>query len=247
MRNPPNQNSTGGGHRYPAPHLSPATPLDIPVLAEVIIAAHTQDLFGWLSFPSEADKRNAVAILIKDLEKGLANPGIRVVKAVDVESGEIAAVAVWKFRGHRFDEIEEGLDVLSLLSGVGTRAEDPRKRMGDYLGMKFLEFFTAWSDSTKHLYLAFLMTAPRFQRRGYGTALLKWGHEIADKGGLPLFLVASPVGHPLYLHQGWKDVHEYINLDLKEWVEGASGGDRGWGTYTFYPMMKLPVTGEKER
>lgn len=114
------------------------------------------------------------------------------------------------------------------------------KDIEKYVGSQMRAFFDSWTDPTKHIYLAFLMTDPRFQRRGIGTAMLDWGHRRADKDEVPSFLVASPFGHGLYLKVGWKDVETPIELDLKDWVPDAQNGDMGWGTYKFYYMIRMP-------
>ncbi|KAH8769379.1 hypothetical protein F5882DRAFT_302053, partial [Hyaloscypha sp. PMI_1271] len=92
--------------------------------------------------------------------------------------------------------------------------------------------------------LVLLMTDPAFQRRGIGTALLKWGHALADAEQVPCFLCASPFGWPLYRALGWHQVGEEVVVDLKEFVKYAEGGDQGWGVYKMRFMLRLPrVTG----
>jgi hypothetical protein len=50
------------------------------------------------------------------------------------------------------------------------------------------------------------------------------------------------VGHGFYEYLGWKNVAKPFGIDLREFVSGASGGDMGWGTYTYYFVMRLPKT-----
>lgn len=47
-------------------------------------------------------------------------------------------------------------------------------------------------------------------RRGAGGLLLKWGTDLADELGIPIYLESSPGGHELYLRYGFEDkeVHE---------------------------------------
>jgi GNAT superfamily N-acetyltransferase len=251
MRNLP-ANSRGGGHRYPAPIIKLAERCDIPAMIQVIIDAQSSDVLSWFTYPTEEDKKKIALDMTQELEKIWDSPAARFVKAVDVETGEIASVALWQLKGYNFKNEEGNYELNSLLDSfrLPPRSrdgeKDPRQILGDHIHAKFAEFFASWTDNTKHMYLAVLMTAPRFQRRGYGTALLKWGYKVADREGIPLFLVATPVGHPVYLHQGWKEVNGTLEINMKKWVAGAEGGDRGWGTYTFYYMMRLPMTAEKD-
>src|SRR5262249_13444987 len=57
-----------------------------------------------------------------------------------------------------------------------------------------------------HFYLGLLATHPDYQRRGAGTMLCKVGLDIADKHNSHISVFCSPMGHPLYLHLGWRDV-----------------------------------------
>ena len=73
--------------------------------------------------------------------------------------------------------------------------------------------------------------------------MLDWGHKRADDDRVPCFLAASPVGHPWYQSVGWKDVDKPFQIDLRSWVMYAENGDQGWGTYTYYYMLRLPKAG----
>jgi hypothetical protein len=39
-------------------------------------------------------------------------------------------------------------------------------------------------------------------------------------------LVATPMGHPLYLSVGWKEIAEPITIDFREFAPGAKSGDK---------------------
>ncbi|KAK4129147.1 N-acetyltransferase-like protein [Parathielavia appendiculata] len=78
------------------------------------------------------------------------------------------------------------------------------------------------------LYLSLLACSPTRQRLGAGSALLKWGVDLADSLGLPSRVEASPAGYRLYKKFGYEDVDV---LDLKvtdTWgVVNTDGSD--WG------------------
>lgn len=58
-----------------------------------------------------------------------------------------------------------------------------------------------------------VITDPEHQRRGVGGKLIEWGLNQASLRGLPVFLIASPVGHTLYKKCGFRDM-EKLSLDL---------------------------------
>jgi GNAT superfamily N-acetyltransferase len=55
------------------------------------------------------------------------------------------------------------------------------------------------------LRLQILGTLPRYQRRGLGTALCKWGMKRARRDGVVITLISSPMGYKLYEHIGFQD------------------------------------------
>jgi predicted N-acetyltransferase YhbS len=59
-------------------------------------------------------------------------------------------------------------------------------------------------------YLKTLAVSPKFQRKGVGTALVKWGMERARLNGERLYVDASYVGKPLYLKLGFNEVGGFL-------------------------------------
>lgn len=74
-----------------------------------------------------------------------------------------------------------------------------------------------------------------------GSALVKYGNQLADKAGLPIFLQGSPYGFPVYTKHGFETV-QYLDVDLREWAPKATLNDKGYGNYRFRYMMRLPRT-----
>ncbi|KAG4429455.1 hypothetical protein IFR05_015066 [Cadophora sp. M221] len=244
---------------YPAPLILPAKREDIPRLVEIYILAEKRDL---LTIFENADNSLITKWLIKLLDEQFDAPELRFMKAVDRETGEITALAFWWLRGWGLEKKVEGKDAASgeigyerkgerrfflppLLGSRNTgldvvKEEHISSPLQKHIADEFAAFEDSWIVGTKCMNLSLLMTDPKYQRRGIGTALLKWGHERADREGVPCFLIASPAGHPLYVHVGWKVIGEPMQVDLKNWAEYAAGGDMGWGTYRFYYMLRLP-------
>jgi len=67
----------------------------------------------------------------------------------------------------------------------------------------------------------------------------------ADSEGLLIWLEATPAGHPVYLHYGWKTV-ESVSVRLQDFV-GNPGEQSGWGTYRMSGCLRLPMLVEKEK
>jgi len=69
---------------------------------------------------------------------------------------------------------------------------------------------------------------------------MNYGHSRADQDKVPAVLIATPVGHPLYLSLGWNEIPTGLKVDLRKFVPYADKGDQGWGVYRFYYMLRLP-------
>jgi ribosomal protein S18 acetylase RimI-like enzyme len=69
-----------------------------------------------------------------------------------------------------------------------------------------------------HIWLTFLGVDPRYQRRGAGKQLLQWGVKRSNEEGIPIGLVASPVGCKLYRSVGFQNtgVLEIEGLPIKD-------------------------------
>jgi hypothetical protein len=80
--------------------------------------------------------------------------------------------------------------------------DEERSPINKYISEHYNEFVESWTKGVKHIKLGLLITDSRFQRRGIGTVLLEWGHELADCDAAPCFLSATPFGHPLYQSLG---------------------------------------------
>lgn len=75
--------------------------------------------------------------------------------------------------------------------------------------------------------LHILACKPDRQRIGAGSALVKFGTDLADASNLPCRLEASPVGYPVYKRLGFKDV-DFLDLNVTErWGVKRSG--EYWG------------------
>ncbi|RDW95029.1 hypothetical protein BP5796_00792 [Coleophoma crateriformis] len=246
--------------RYPLPVLEIATKEDVPELVDQMIAASSNyNLIFYLRSPSPEHLAKMVIRMRNAFTSMIEAPDYMVLKAVDPETKAIAASAAWQFvhfKDAELDSVTEGKQHaderlamrpqvtiaagLVINDGISDKDKTEGPTLWDVIEEAYQKFTSAWMESTKSIYLASLSTHPRFQRRGIGTTLLTWGHELADKHGVPSFLVSTPFGHPLYEHLGWRDVERPLELELQKWAPYASNGDLGWGTFKYYYMLRMP-------
>ena len=67
-----------------------------------------------------------------------------------------------------------------------------------------------------YMILYVLVTHPDHFRRGIGQIHLKWGQDLADSLGLPMYLEASAMGRPLYKRWGYREIMD-IPFDGRDW------------------------------
>lgn len=65
--------------------------------------------------------------------------------------------------------------------------------------------------------------------------MLHAGMQRADKEGLLIWLEATPAGHPVYEHFGWKTV-DSVEIDLSDF----GGKDKGYGIYKYFGCIRMP-------
>jgi ribosomal protein S18 acetylase RimI-like enzyme len=209
--------------RYQARTIKPAERADILVLVCVTIAAESGSVLHFLRYPSPEQNAKLARALIKVLDENFDAPQLLIMKALDADTKEITAMAIWQLNGYgnkklgipseeenfgaTFNQPEgkPGLRVgpgdvmlaagLLLPSDTHIRAEQEQaSALWQYIEAKFSIFFNTWTAPTKHIYLTYLMTDPRFQRRGIGRLMLEWGHKRANQDGVPMFLIVAPFG-----------------------------------------------------
>ena len=77
------------------------------------------------------------------------------------------------------------------------------------------------------------MVHPAWQRRGVGSAMIRWALEHLHLDTIPVWLFGQPDGHHLYRKFGWRDVEE-VDMDLSQWA----GPHRGYGLHRTMCMLR---------
>jgi GNAT superfamily N-acetyltransferase len=211
----------------------------------LVEAEATAPLSG-IFYPSPGDRKRAEKNVENRILMLLHDPTWMLLKVLDQETGEAASFAGWQRVAPRQGGEEEhqnervwvaGMN-RDLVANLQSSAEE-RKDLTKYLLEEQAQFMSSWAKDMNYIELQILATAPRFQRRGYASALLNWGHNKADAERQVCFLLGSPAGRPLYAALGWKEVGQIV-ADMREWVPGGDRGDLGLGTWRLYHMIRLP-------
>ncbi|KAI1416679.1 acyl-CoA N-acyltransferase [Hypoxylon sp. FL1857] len=106
----------------------------------------------------------------------------------------------WRVRWPRFDDLPDIRE--DVLAGFF----DPMDKTQTYL-----------LGDRSHIHLEALGTMEAHRKRGYATALIKWGTDLADDLGVECYLDASPAGRPLY------EAHGYFEQDVSAVVKKQAG------------------------
>ncbi|KAJ8070663.1 hypothetical protein OCU04_001034 [Sclerotinia nivalis] len=214
---------------------------DLPVLAEINRQAFMPELSAQIAFKNWPDVENMRVFFAARLRERLINTDTKVFKAVDVATGIITGFVCLTLEigdeessgsvkpadakknptQHAIEQIPDFLDLEFVMSS-GAEIELMKKRMG----------------GSKHYYVSTFVVAPQYQSHGIGTTLLSHCLSIADKEGIPAWLISFPGSHTLYLRLGFEDV-EYNDLDLSKWDKRKY---RGFGIYRSYAMKRPTAT-----
>lgn len=168
-------------------------------------------------------------------------PSLRLLKAIDDETGDIVAFAKWyifdtaEAESRRTDighwEMPEDCNAAAAADFFGqivearkTMAGKPhcRKPRTTPSGRRERGSALLMPALTIHLHflvLDILATHPGHWRRGAGVMLVNWGTAEADRLHLPCFLEASPAGHKLYDSCGFRDTGK-IEMDMGKYEAG---------------------------
>ncbi|OCT48602.1 putative GNAT family acetyltransferase [Cladophialophora carrionii] len=162
--------------------LQEAVEADTPRIVEVERLAYASNPLSPILFPGpfppEAAAQRAEG-MIKQLRE---DPTVRWVKAVDTDTGELAAFAKWEI-------IEK------------PKVPVPGRSFGPGCNIEACEEYFGGIHRKRH---------PKSQGRGAGSMLIKWGLDIAEALGLPAYLESSPVAHRLYQKFGFRDIDELV-------------------------------------
>ncbi|KAK0630233.1 hypothetical protein B0T17DRAFT_216403 [Bombardia bombarda] len=233
----------------PRLRVRPATPADVEAILDVHFAAFGPDIMDQLMYPQgvSADARTKFGYSFfpptapneKGSDDAASKPSHKKKKGEllvmvaeelpaddDSTPGQIIAFSKWTLsREPRSEEewndgsenetaetLGEGCDVTVYNEFIGALH---RKRR-------------VYSRGDPALFLGLLASTPTRHRTGAGSALLRWGTELADSLGLPSYLEASPYGYSLYKKFGYQEI-DVLDLNITERWGAVKTDDRNWG------------------
>jgi len=146
---------------------------------------------------------------------------------------------------------EQQQSVLESVKGAGawrkfssSDEEDPIKRLESLTGgdqMRWLRKFEP--EGLKVIRVVGLTTAPKYQMRGVGSALLRFATSVADKTDVYCWVHSSEPAWGAYAKSGFKVVGT-LDVDLDEFAPGPppkeEESDGNWGHYVFRYMQYFP-------
>ncbi|MCJ1484509.1 hypothetical protein MMC06_004680 [Schaereria dolodes] len=214
-------------------HLTPLTPAHLPSCATLTANAFLDDnLFTYLNPRRHAYPAYFRQYFLRLLrfELNQAGTALRVCVSDDADGWwdesvgeEVLGWALWEWHGEergsregdvwavdgwgkRFERFAAGLEkryTAFFNLDPSTSAENVKTYL-DVMAENATDEFLNEKDG--YIWLGFIATDPKFQRKGVGKKLLRWGFKLADDEGVPIGLESSPVGGLLYEKSGFEDV-----------------------------------------
>lgn len=95
-------------------------------------------------------------------------------------------------------------------------------------------------------YVVSINVLPKYQGRGIGTALIKWGVDRAEREGLFCWVSSGNDSIGMFERMGFKEVSR-LELDLDQWAlnlldQGKEGERKAWGVYTWSWLVWRPTS-----
>ncbi|KAE9373444.1 hypothetical protein N431DRAFT_406943 [Stipitochalara longipes BDJ] len=245
--------------------ITPATPLDIPALAQISQQAFSTDTHTRLKELVKGTKHAS------DMTGGLENWLSRlqekctVMKAVTSE-GKIVGWACWFFSGfvhgegdHAPIEIqvekpvqkEEVKEFEEKNEGLQDLEEEKKKiaQLGSITGGSMREWEARLTPpGSKCLILVAIPVLPAYQGKVVGSALIRWGTSIADAEGVYCWVSSSDGGWTAFQKSKFGEVGR-LEVELDDFagaVKNKEVEDGKWGKYVFRYMRRDAVSQSSE-
>ncbi|KAK3695704.1 acyl-CoA N-acyltransferase [Podospora appendiculata] len=149
------------------------------------------------------------------------NEGIPTLVVVDEAPGDngeetVLGFAQWERPATSLPPVAAGAVPQASIATEGQKADDPPKSLNlDKMQHMFKVFDeeiekVLGPDGHKNMwYLMLLAVDPKYQGRGVGKTLLRWGMDQAAAEGKKTFLLATVEGRPLYEKQGFRVLSDF--------------------------------------
>ncbi|KAI8799467.1 hypothetical protein BJ742DRAFT_134519 [Cladochytrium replicatum] len=238
----------------------PAENSDVPDMARIWASSFETDRHTVMK---NAGKKpyDMEAMGISVIPSWIASDEKIVVKAVESATGRTVGWCCWGFRGFKPANVEllsteREKNAMDATASVGDDTmEEPQ---GDSLDPDPIRRLEAMTDAdmqrwmkklmppgTKCMYIVTLTVVKEFWSRSVGSALLRYGTDIADRVGVFCWVHSSDSAWKVYAKSGFEVVGE-LDVDLDAYAPGPppamdGSGESLWGHYVFRYMKRLPA------
>ncbi|KAJ3958566.1 hypothetical protein N0V92_004839 [Colletotrichum tropicale] len=182
----------------------PALIPDLPKVYDAYFAAFKGDAILSLLFPGGTEGEDFRAEHTKNtVDYWHKSPTQYTLKCVDSDTGEIVGMALWDvfLKERTYDEYK--------FPGITWLKGEERARAEELITPICDVKAKLWGGRP-HVYCHVIAVRPEHQRRGVGALLTKWGLDMAELAGLPVYLESSPVGYPLYQRLGFETLDDKV-------------------------------------
>lgn len=196
-------------------------------------------------------------VTIECLNMWLPKQNLVCTKAVDTETGEILGGCYWGFAAFETENIprSDPGPKPSSLTAESEASEKKENAQDKEEGIKRLEQLTdddrklrqnqMMPPGAKCMFILMFMVSPLHQSKGVGSALLKWGTDVADRNGVYAWVHSSDRAWKVFQKHGFQPLYT-LDVDLDEYAPFPPAederGDGKWGRYVFRYMKRLPLS-----
>jgi len=226
--------------------LTSALQSDIPALIRIHMSAFENDNAARLMFKSKKDYEQKLQGM---LTSQISDPNSSVIKAVSTSTSTNEILGWLGCEWIGYPELGSSVSASdgpakALAAGEPKPAEGERT-LRSVMRVDFARVQEEWMAGKQYIHIGTAVTHPSHQRKGVGSALVRWATSKADRDGVPCWIQSSPVAHGVYYHCGFRDVGR-LEMDLREFAPGGREGKMGWGGNEFVYMLRLPDTKKEE-
>lgn len=237
--------------------IEPVQQEDVPALAELAESAFEDDRHTNMKNLAK-EPFDMKSYTLSSMPGLLKRPICVIIKAVDEETGDIMGVCNWGFRGVKAADMPkvEGRiqppdepprepspkptpEEVAAEEKAAAAETDPVKRLERLTDKDMNDFMEkTMPPGTRCMFIIGLTVDPKYQGRGVGSALLKWGTNVCDKMGLFAWVHSSAGAWKMYEKCGFEIV-QTLKIDLDEYAPCKppnEGPDAKWGEYVFRYM-----------
>ncbi|KAJ4164181.1 hypothetical protein LMH87_005865 [Akanthomyces muscarius] len=259
----------------PGMRIGRLQPEDIPAVAKLAGQAFENDRQTQMKALGGEEPFDMEKHTLESMPSYLTSRTCHVLKAVDEATGDIMGVCNWGIKGFvpksmpYFEErVAEAAAAKPVEETKATQAEpepegegaakpneepkeetDPIKRLVALTDADMQAWMAeVMPAGTRCLFIVGLTVSPKYQGRGVGSALLRWGTRICDDNGVFAWVHSSDPAWGMYQKSGFEVIRS-LDVDLDEYAPckpPGEGEDAKWGHYVFRYMKYLPKTPREE-